>query len=91
MRIVGSDAALERFRRAYPDLGAALADLKEAPFPPSLEIVLRPGAPPRRRRLRRPRGCGPAVDSAESEEEFSRRFRDAIALVRNAGLFLAAS
>ncbi len=30
------------------------------------------------------------MESAESEEEFSRRFRDAIALVRNAGLFLGA-
>ena len=28
------------------------------------------------------------MESAESEEEFSRRFRDAIDLVRNAGLFL---
>ena len=28
------------------------------------------------------------VESAESEEEFSRRFRDAIDLMRNAGLFL---
>ena len=30
----------------------------------------------------------PGVESAESEEEFARRFRDAIGLVRNAGLFL---
>jgi cell division transport system permease protein len=89
VRIVGSEAALERFRRAYPDLGAALAELREAPFPPSLEVALKPGTA---------RGAAaeiaaaarqwPGVDSVESDEEFSRRFRDAVGLVRNAGLFL---
>jgi cell division transport system permease protein len=91
VRIVGSDAALERFRRAYPDLGAALSDLKEAPFPPSIEVVLKPGAPPRTAtEIAAAARLWPGVDSVESEEEFSRRFRDAIALVRNAGLFLGA-
>ena len=88
-RIVTSDAALARFRRAYPELGAALADLKEAPFPPSLEIRLRPSAPS---------GSGsalaasarkiPGVESAESEEETGRRFTDALRIVRGAGLLL---
>ena len=91
VRIVGSDAALERFRRAYPDLGAALSDLKEAPFPPSIEIVLRPGVPPKTAaEIAAAARVWPGVESAESEEEFSRRFRDAISLVRNAGLFLGA-
>src|SRR5215472_4238777 len=91
VRIVGSDAALERFRRAYPDLGAALSDLKEAPFPPSIEIVLKPGAPPKTAaEIAAAARLWPGVESAESEEEFSRRFRDAIAIVRNAGLFLGA-
>jgi cell division transport system permease protein len=91
VRIVGSDAALERFRRAYPDLGAALADLKEAPFPPSIEIVLRPGAPAKTAaEVAAAARLWPGVESAESEEEFSRRFRDAISIVRNAGLFLGA-
>jgi cell division transport system permease protein len=89
IRIVGSDAALERFRRAFPDIGGALAELRDAPFPPSLEIVLKPGAA---------RGTAieiagaarlwPGVESAESEEEFSRKFRDAVALMRNIGLLL---
>ncbi len=92
VRIVSSEAAFERFRRAYPDLGAALADLKEAPFPPSLEVSLKPGAPARSG----PEIAGavrlwPDVESAESEEDFSRRFRDAVGLVRNAGLFLGAA
>ncbi len=91
VRIVSSDAALARFRRAYPDLGAALSDLKEAPFPPSIEVVLKPGAA---RNASREIAAGarvwPGVESAESEEEFSRRFRDAIHLVRDAGLFLGA-
>ena len=89
VRVIPSDVALERFRRAFPDIGAAVAELKEAPFPASVEVVLKPGAP---------RGTAieiagtarlwPGVESAESEEEFSRRFRDAIGLLRNAGLFL---
>ena len=87
--IVDSAAALERFRRAYPDLGAALAELKEAPFPTTLEVGLKPGAP---------RGSGqqiavaarswPGVEAAESEEEYGRRFSDAVRLLRGAGLFL---
>ena len=89
VRVIPSEEALERFRRAFPDIGAALAELKDSPFPPSVEVVLKPDAP---------RGTGieiagsaklwPGVESAESEEEFARRFRDAIGLVRNAGLFL---
>ncbi len=89
MRVVASEVALERFRRAFPDIGSALSELKDAPFPPSLEVVLKPDAP---------RGTAieiagtarlwPGVESSESEEEFSRRFRDAIGLLRNAGLFL---
>ena len=91
VRIVGSDAALERFRRAYPDLGAALSDLKEAPFPPSIEVVMQPGAPSESApEIAAAARLWPGVESAESEEEFSRRFRDAISLVRNAGLFLGA-
>jgi len=89
VRNVGSEAALERFRRAYPDLGNALSDLKEAPFPPSIEVVLKPGASARTApEIAAAARLWTGVESAESEEEFSRRFRDAIALVRNAGLFL---
>ena len=89
IRIVGSDAALARFQRAFPDIGGALAELRDAPFPPSLEIVLKPGAS---------RGTAvqiagsarlwPGVETAESEEEFSRKFRDAVALMRNIGLVI---
>ena len=89
IRIVGSDAALERFRRAFPDIGDALAELREAPFPPSLEIVLKPGAA--RGTALEIAGAArlwPGVESAESEEEFSRKFRDAISLVRNVGLVI---
>lgn len=87
--IVGSAAALERFRRAYPDLGAALAELKEAPFPATLEVGLRPNAP---------EGSGaqiaaaarvwPGIEAAESDEEYGRRFSDAVRLLRGAGVFL---
>jgi cell division transport system permease protein len=89
VRVIPSEVALERFRRAFPDIGAALAELKDAPFPASIEVVLKPGAA---------RGTAieiagaarlwPGVESAESEEQFARRFRDAIGLLRNAGLFL---
>lgn len=87
--IVGSRAAFERFRKAYPDLGAALADLDEAPFPPTIEVTLKPSAPPRAaRELARSARSWPGVDSAESEEEFARKFRDGVRILRAAGLFL---
>ena len=89
VRIVGSEAALERFRRAYPDLGAALAELEEAPFPPALEVRLRAGAAPTAAtEIAGTARLWQGVDSVEAAEEFSRRFRDAVSLVRNAGLFL---
>lgn len=87
--VVGSAAALERFRKAYPDLGAALADLDEAPFPPTIEIVLKPSAPPTAaREIARTARTWPGVESAESEEEFARKFRDGVRILRGAGLFL---
>jgi len=87
--IIGSQAAFERFRKAYPDLGAALADLDEAPFPPTIEVTLKPSAPPHAaRELARTARSWPGVDSAESEEEFARKFRDGVRILRGAGLFL---
>ena len=54
-------------------------------------MTLRPGAPAHSAiEIAGAARLWPGVESAESEEEFSRRFRDAIALVRNAGLFLGA-
>ena len=88
VRIVSSGEALERFRRAYPDLGAALADLKEAPFPPTLEIFVRPGFAASAGQIAQAARRLPGVESAESEEGFDRRFREAIRLLRSAGLFL---
>ena len=87
--IVGSDVALERFRRAYPDLGGALQDLGEAPFPPTVEVHLRATAPATApRELAAAARSWPGVDSAESEEAFARKFRDGVRLLRGAGLFL---
>jgi len=87
--IVSSSAALDRFRRAYPDLGAALAELHEAPFPPTIEVVLSRAAPARASTdLAREARTWPGVESADSEEEFARRFRDGVRLLRGAGIFL---
>lgn len=87
--IVGSAAALERFRRAYPDLGSAIAELGETPFPPTIEVSVRPSAPPRAaREVAAAARAWPGVDSAESEEEFAKKFRDGVRLLRAAGLFL---
>lgn len=87
--IVGSAAALERFRRAYPDLGGAIAELGEAPFPPTIEVALKPSAPPRAaREIAIAARSWPGVDAAESEEEFAKKFRDGVRLLRGAGLFL---
>jgi cell division transport system permease protein len=89
VRLVTSAEALDRFRRAYPDLGAALADLKEAPFPPTLEIFVKPGVPPAAASQIATAARGQAgVETAESEEGFDSRFREAIRLLQGAGLFL---
>lgn len=87
--IVGSAAAFERFRKAYPDLGDALADLDEAPFPPTIEVTLKTSSPASAgRELAREARSWPGVDSAESEEEYARKFRDGVRILRGAGLFL---
>ncbi len=87
--VVGSADAFERFRRAYPDLGGALQDLGEAPFPPTIEVHLHPEAPAgAARNLAATVRSWPGVDSAESEEAFARKFRDGVRLLRGAGLFL---
>ena len=87
--IVGSADAFERFRQAYPDLGGALQDLGEAPFPPTIEVHLHPEAPGGAARdLAATARSWPGVDSAESEEAFAKKFRDGVRLLRGAGLFL---
>jgi cell division transport system permease protein len=92
VRIISSSDALDRFRRAYPSLGSALAELKEAPFPPTLEVYLKPGpsaaAAGTAAQVARDAARLPGVETAESEEGFDRRFREAIRLLRGAGLFL---
>lgn len=89
VRLVSSAEALDRFRRAYPDLGAVLADLKEAPFPPTLEIFVKPGvAAAAASQIATAARSQPGVETAESEEGFDSRFREAIRLLRGAGLFL---
>jgi cell division transport system permease protein len=89
--IVGSAAALERFRRAYPDLGGAIAELGEAPFPPTIEVTLKPSTrPAAAREIAADARSWPGVDGAESEEEFAKKFRDGVRLLRGAGLFLGA-
>jgi cell division transport system permease protein len=88
VRIVSSAEALDRFRKAYPDLGGALAELKEAPFPPTLEIFVRPGSSSAAGQIAEAARRLPGVETAESEEGFDRRFREAVRLLRGAGLFL---
>ena len=63
VRIVTSEGALARFRRAYPDLGAALSDLNEAPFPATRNACTEPaasGAIAKRRKL----PCGSTTASS---------------------------
>jgi cell division transport system permease protein len=91
IRIVSGAEALARFRRAYPDLGEALSGLQEAPFPATLELVVRPDAPAGSgRQIADAARSWPGVETAESEEEYGRKFRDAVRLVRGAGIFLGA-
>ena len=87
--IVSSAVALERFRRTYPDLAAALSGLSEPPFPPTLEIYLRSTAPPGSASvLASGARSWPGVESAETEEGAARRFRDAVGILRGIGIFL---
>ncbi len=92
VRLISSAEALERFRRAYPTLGSALAELKEAPFPPTLEVYLKRGTPAASAgaasRIAQAAARLRGVETAESEEGFDRRFREAIRLLRGAGLLL---
>ena len=43
-QFVSKDQAAARFREEFPDLGATAARLERNPFPPSIDIRLRPGA-----------------------------------------------
>ncbi|HEX7253126.1 MAG TPA: FtsX-like permease family protein [Thermoanaerobaculia bacterium] len=87
--IVSSSAALERFRKTYPDLAAALTGLSEPPFPPTLEIFLRSTARPGSASALAVEARGwPGVESAETEETAARRFRDAVGILRGIGIFL---
>lgn len=87
--IVGSAAALERFRRTYPDLGRAIGELGEAPFPPTIEVTLKSSvASTVARELASAARGWPGVDAADSEEEFAKKFRDGVRILRGAGLFL---
>src|SRR5262249_52651031 len=91
IRIVSSEAALERFRGAYPDLGAALAGLKEAPFPPTIELTLKPSAPAAAAsEIAKAARAWPGVESADGGARSDRRFREALRLLRGAGLALGA-
>jgi cell division transport system permease protein len=88
VRIVTGAEALDRFRKSYPDLGAALADLKEAPFPTTVEILVKPASRSESPKVAEAARKVAGVESAESEEGFDRRFQDAIRMLRGAGLFL---
>jgi cell division transport system permease protein len=88
VRVVTGEEVLERFRKSYPDLGAALADLKQAPFPATEEVFLKPGAESAAVGVAAAAQRLPGVETSESEEGFDRRFREAIRLVRGAGVFL---
>ena len=89
VRIVTSEGALARFRRAYPDLGAALSDLNEAPFPATVEVRTRSSAAAgTAKEIADAAKSWPGVDSAESEADYGSRFADAVRMIRGAGLLL---
>ncbi len=87
--IVSSADALGRFRRAYPDLGSVLAELKEVPFPPTLEVYLKPRTPSAAAaQIAQAAAKLPGVETVEADEGFDRRFREAVRMLGGAGLFL---
>jgi len=88
VRVVTSPEALDRFRKSYPDLGAALAELKEAPFPPTVEVYVKPASSADSPKVAEEARRLPGVESADSEEGFDRRFQEAVRVLRGAGFFL---
>lgn len=88
--VVTKDAALERFKRDFPDLAATTTDLDRNPFPASVEVRLRPAADPDEvAQLAAQVGKLSGVADVRYDRQWIARVLTTVALVRGVGLVLA--
>lgn len=90
VKSIGADEARELFLRRYPDLADIVRNLKDNPFPPSVEMALRRPDIPTEQIL----GIidevksDPAVEDARFNRDWADRIRSLSRLARAAGYFL---
>lgn len=90
VRIVSAEEALARFLEDFPELADIVANLKDNPFPPTVEADLRrPDLPEEEvSRLIAETRRSPAVTDAQFNRDWADRVRSLSRLARNAGFFL---
>jgi cell division transport system permease protein len=90
VRVVSAEEALARFLKDFPELADIVSNLKDAPFPPSVEADLRrPDVPDAEvLRLIAEARRSPAVTDAQFNRDWAERVRSLSRLARNAGFFL---
>lgn len=87
---VTKEAALERFKRDFPDLATTTSDLDRNPFPASVEVRLRPAANPDEvAQLAAQIGQLPGAADVRFDRQWIARVLTTVALVRGVGLLLA--
>jgi cell division transport system permease protein len=90
VRSVSAEAALARFLKDFPELADIVSNLKDNPFPPSVEAdLVRPDVPDADvSRLIAEARRSPAVTDAQFNRDWAERVRSLSRLARNAGFFL---
>jgi cell division transport system permease protein len=87
---VTKDAAIERFRRDFPNLATTTSNLDPNPFPASVEVRLRPAADSDEvARLAAQIGQLPGVADVRYDRQWISRVMTTVTLVRGIGVLLA--
>jgi cell division transport system permease protein len=87
---VSKEAALQRFKRDFPNLTSAASNLDSNPFPASMEVRLRPGADPDEvSRLAAQIGRLPGVADVRYDRQWIARVLTTVTLARGIGVLLA--
>jgi len=90
VRVISAEEARERFFRDFPELADIVRNLKDNPFPPSIEMSLRRSDVPDEDifKLIEDVKSDPAVEDARFNREWADRVRSLGRLARAAGFFL---
>jgi cell division transport system permease protein len=90
VRAIGAEEALARFLRNFPELADIVRNLKDNPFPPSIEMTLgRPDVPAEEiMALMAEIKADPAVEDAQYNRDWAERMLSLSRLARAAGYFL---